>query len=178
VGFVAAEARVKHRCVLSERLKQKPRTEVRGFWEDFAFILRRRQPIRLALSAKTKSLDQRTVTCDVNALEVSEKAATLTDHEEQATTAVVVVLVLLEVLGEVLDALAENSNLNLRRTGVTWVGCILVDNCGLYLWVKCHSSIPFGSLRGAHAFDMSSLYPRPIHGNLSSLGGLCGERQP
>jgi hypothetical protein len=80
------------------------------------------------LSTQSKTLDERTVAVDVYALEVSEEATTLTYEKQQATTAVVVVLVLLEVLGEVLDALAKNSNLNLRRTGVTWVGCVLFDD--------------------------------------------------
>ena len=93
------------------------------------------------LAAQTKTLDERTVAVNVNTLEVSKETTTLTNHKKQATTAVVVVLVGLKVLGEVLDALAQNSNLNLRRTGVTWVCCILFNYGSLNLWVKCHSSV-------------------------------------
>jgi hypothetical protein len=83
------------------------------------------------LSTQSETLDERTVAVDVNVLQVAKKATTLTDKKQQSTTAVVVVLVLLEVFGEVLDALSQNCDLNLRRTGVTWVGCVFVDDCGL-----------------------------------------------
>jgi hypothetical protein len=83
------------------------------------------------LSTQSETLDERTVAVDVNVLQVAKKATTLTNKKKKATTAVVVVLVLLEVLSEVFDALSQNSDLNLRRTGVTWVGCVFVDDCGL-----------------------------------------------
>ena len=61
-------------------------------------------------------------------------------------------LVLLEVLGQVLDALGEKSNLNFRRSSVTGVSCIFVDDRLLDICFKCHVGIPFlsTSLRGAH----------------------------
>ena len=61
-------------------------------------------------------------------------------------------LVLLEVLGQVLDALGEKSNLNLRRSSVTGVSCVFVDDRLLDICFKCHVGIPFlsTSLRGAH----------------------------
>jgi hypothetical protein len=52
----------------------------------------------LRLAAEPQALDQRAVTRDVDVLEVAEQTAALTDHEEQTTTRVVVVLVLLQVL--------------------------------------------------------------------------------
>lgn len=47
------------------------------------------------LSAKTELLDERTVALDVDSLEVSKEATAATHHEQEATTRVVVVLVLL-----------------------------------------------------------------------------------
>jgi hypothetical protein len=83
------------------------------------------------LAAQAEALEERTVAGDVNLLQVTKQATTLTYKKKKSTTAVVVVLVLREVLSEVLDALSQNSDLNLRGTGVTWVGCVFVDDCGL-----------------------------------------------
>ena len=76
------------------------------------------------LSAQTQTLDQGAVTVDVNALEVIKHTTTVADHQQQTTTGVVIVLVLLEVLGQISDALGEQSNLDLRGAGVTLVGCV------------------------------------------------------
>lgn len=82
----------------------------------------------LVLSAKTESLDERTVTLDINVLEVTEQATALAYKQEQTATRVVVVLVLFEMFGQVFDALSLQRNLHLRGPGVTWMGCILFDD--------------------------------------------------
>ena len=46
----------------------------------------------------------------------------------------------LEVLGEVVDSLGENSNLNLGRTGVALVSCVGSDDFLLYVF-KHHDKI-------------------------------------
>src|SRR3954452_23607104 len=78
-----------------------------------------------ALSAQAEPLDDAAVAVDVDLLEVTEKATTLTDEQQQTAAAVVVVLVGLEVLREVLDALREHRDLDLGGTGVTLVGGVL-----------------------------------------------------
>ena len=60
--------------------------------------------------------------------QVVEQPTTLADQQQQTTTAVVVVLVLLEVLGEVDDAVAQQRDLHLGRTGVTLGGGVLGDD--------------------------------------------------
>ena len=84
------------------------------------------------LSAQTQTLDQGAVTVDVNALEVIKHTTTVADHQQQTTTGVVIVLVLLEVLGQISDALGEQSNLDLRGAGVTLVGCVGLDDFLLF----------------------------------------------
>ena len=69
-------------------------------------------------TAQAEALDQRPVALDVDALEVTEQAATLADQEQQAPAAVVVVLVGAGVLGEILDPLGEQRDLHLRGAGV------------------------------------------------------------
>src|SRR5665648_96049 len=69
-------------------------------------------------ATQAEPFDQAAVAVDVDLLQVAEEATPLADQEEQTTTRVVVVLVLLEVLGEVLDALREHRDLDLRGAGV------------------------------------------------------------
>jgi hypothetical protein len=53
--------------------------------------------------------------------QVVEKAATFTNHLQETTARMLVLLVSLEVLGKFFDLLSEDGNLNLRRTGVLLV---------------------------------------------------------
>lgn len=57
------------------------------------------------LATQSELLDQRLVATFVLALQIVEKAAALRDELEKTTTGMVVLLVVLEVLGQVLDAL-------------------------------------------------------------------------
>jgi hypothetical protein len=100
------------------------------------------------LSTKTKTLDQRAVTVDVDLLQVIEKTTTITDHQKQTTTGVVIVLVGLEMLGQIGDTLAQQRDLNLGRSRITLVRRVLRDNFVLLLSRKCHG-ILLWLLRGA-----------------------------
>ena len=70
--------------------------------------------------AQAERVDQLAVAVEVLALQVIEQRAALADHLQQATPAVVVLVVVLQVLGQVRDALGQERDLNLRRTGVAW----------------------------------------------------------
>src|SRR5690606_18251294 len=74
------------------------------------------------LAADAESLDEILITRLVARLDVVEQAAAQTDHLEQATTGMVVLGVVAEMLSEVLDPLGENGDLNLRRAGVSVLG--------------------------------------------------------
>src|SRR5699024_2384174 len=92
----------------------------------------RRTPARAPIvgsesAAQAEALDQRTVALDVDLLQVLEHAATLTDQEQQATTRVVVLLVVLEVFGEAGDPVGQQRNLNLGRTGVALISRVFID---------------------------------------------------
>src|SRR5699024_12611537 len=80
----------------------KPRPALRG-------ELRRSSP------ADAETLDQRAVALDVDALQVLQEALALTDQQHQTTTGVVIVLVGLEVLGQVVDPMREERDLDLGR---------------------------------------------------------------
>ena len=75
-----------------------------------------------------------TVALDVLLGQVVEQAAALTDHLVHAKTAVVVVGMTLQVLGELADTLGKNGDLDFGRTGVVLVGGVLADDFGLFLF--------------------------------------------
>ena len=90
--------------------------------------------INLRLLADAQLGNASTIALDVHASQVVQQAAALTDHLVQTHTAVIVVGVLLQVLGELVDALSPDGNLNLGRTGVAGMGRVLFDNCSLFFF--------------------------------------------
>ena len=89
----------------------------------------------MKLLSDVKLLDDRTVTLDVNLCEVAEKVSSVTYHLEKATTAVVVLVVVLEVCVEAVDAVCEKRDLNLGRACVAFVSLVLVNDCLFYVFL-------------------------------------------
>ena len=85
------------------------------------------------LLSDVQLLDDSTVSLDVNLLEVTEEVSSVTYHLKKTTTAVEVLVVVLEVCVEVVDAVCEERDLNLRRTCVAFVCCVLLDKSLLYV---------------------------------------------
>ena len=54
-------------------------------------------------------------------MQVVQKAPALADHHEKAATRAVVLLVPLQVFGQMVDALGEERNLHVRRAGILLV---------------------------------------------------------
>ena len=75
----------------------------------------------LDVVANAELLDELTVLIDVVLLDVGEETTTLTDEHEQTTAGVEVLLVGLHVLGQLLDALGQDGDLNLGVAGVLGV---------------------------------------------------------
>ena len=75
--------------------------------------------------------DQSTVTVDVLLCQVVQHGTALTNHHQQTTAGVVVVLVGTQVLGQLVDASGQDSDLDLGRTGVALVGSVSQDNFSL-----------------------------------------------
>ena len=82
--------------------------------------------------------DDSSVSFNVNFLEVVEKVSSVTYHLEKSTTAVVILVVVLEVLCKIVDSVCENRDLYLGRTCVAFVCSVLFNNCLLFLC--CHFS--------------------------------------
>ena len=65
----------------------------------------------------------------------------LTEHHQKAATAVVVVLVHAQMLGQLVDTGSEDRDLNLRRASVRGVGTVCFDYCSLFILAD-HCGIP------------------------------------
>src|SRR5258708_39117235 len=80
-------------------------------------------------------LDDLTVPVDVRPLHVVQQAAAVPDHLQQPAAAMMVFLVSPEVLGEVVDPLGEQGDLDSRGAGVRLVLLVLLERRGV---VKSH----------------------------------------
>lgn len=120
------------------------------------------------LLTESEFCDYCTVTLNILLLEIVEKAAALTDHLKKTTAAVIILVVYLEVLGELGDALRKNRNLYFRRTCVCVVEAVIRDNLCLFLFEN-------------HVFHLSLSFPLSKYpaGELPVLTGVfpgnCGE---
>src|SRR5277367_5445586 len=86
-----------------------------------------------ASAADAETLDQRLVSRFVVLLHVIEQGATLRDHFEQAAARMVVLDMGFEMASQVGDPLGEDGHLNLRRTRIAGLQCIVFDERGLAL---------------------------------------------
>lgn len=84
----------------------------------------------LDVVANTELLDEFAVFEDVAVLDVDEQATTLTNEHEQTAARMVILGVLFEVLGEVADALGEDSHLHLGAAGVSLALAEFLDELG------------------------------------------------
>ena len=82
------------------------------------------------LLTDTQLGDDRSVAVDVLLGQVVQQAAALADHHEKAAAGVIVVLVGAQVLGELLDAVGEDRDLDLGGAGVALMGGVLGDELG------------------------------------------------
>ena len=94
----------------------------------YALKTRRKNGESEGLLADAQSLNDGLITLGIVILQVIKQAATLADHHKKSPTGSVVFFVRSEVVGKLADPLAKNSDLDLRATGVSGVGAVLVDN--------------------------------------------------
>jgi len=79
------------------------------------------------LPAQLELLGKLVVTIRVCIVEIIQETTALSDHLEQATTGAVILLVDLQVLGQLVDALGQERNLNVGRTGVFFMQAHVFD---------------------------------------------------
>ena len=80
--------------------------------------------------AQLELLGDGLVTVDVGVVEVIQQPAALTNHHQQSTTGTVVFLAVLQVLRQMVDALRQQSNLHVGRTGILLVQLELFNRFG------------------------------------------------
>ena len=85
------------------------------------------------LLTKVQSLNDSTVTLDINLLQVLEQLTTLTDHLQHSTLSAEVVTVVLEVLCKVADTVREQRDLALWRTCIGVRLAVLTEKLLLFL---------------------------------------------
>ena len=88
-----------------------------------------------ALLSQAELADDRAVTLDVVLLQVVQQTSSVTNHLLQTAAAVEILLVSLEVLGQVSDAVGQDSNLYFGRTCVALVSSILLDDVEFYFFL-------------------------------------------
>ena len=75
-----------------------------------------------------------TVALDILLLKVVEQVSSVTYHLKQTASGVVILLVNLDVFGQLVNSLGEDSDLNLRRTRVVVVQAVSFDNRGFFFF--------------------------------------------
>src|SRR5687768_13106951 len=97
----------------------------------------------LGLATQAEFLDQGLVALAILLLQIVEQAAAAVHELEQATAAVVVFLVGLEVAAELFDAGGDQGDLDFRRTGVGGTALVVFND---FLGIDGHSF--FSEMRG------------------------------
>ena len=118
----------------------------------------------LDVVANAELLDELTVLVDVVLLDVGEETTTLTNQHEQTTAGVEVLLVGLHVLGQLLDALGQDGNLNLGVAGVLGVLAELGGELRLALLGNRHDFTFLVAAAGCapHGLDSPSTGKPPV----------------
>ena len=81
----------------------------------------------LELVPEAQFLDDLPVSVDIRTLQVVQETATTSDHLEESTTTMVVLLVGAEVVRQIVDPLGEQGDLNAGRATVGLVRPIFLD---------------------------------------------------
>jgi hypothetical protein len=90
------------------------------------------------LSAEAESGYQRAVAVGIVAGEVIQEASPPAHHHQQPATRVVISLVLAEMIGKLVDARRQESNLDLWRSSVSLVGTVFAQDHGLLVFGQRH----------------------------------------
>jgi hypothetical protein len=79
----------------------------------------------LSLPSQTQPFDQLMILSDIRTLEIIKKLPSTRDHLQQPATRIIVLLVYLEMLGQLVDPLRKQSDLNVRRPCVRVVALVI-----------------------------------------------------
>jgi hypothetical protein len=94
------------------------------------------------LSAEAEIIDDGAVPLNIVVPHIIEQAAAAADQHQQPATRMVILLVDLQVLGEVLNAMGKQADLDLGAAGVAVMKFKLVDQTLFFLHRKNHGVFP------------------------------------
>jgi hypothetical protein len=94
--------------------------------------MRPRDHAHIELIPQAQVLDDLAVVVDISALQVVEQTATPSDHLSESTATVVILLMSAEVIRQIVDARAEQRNLNAGRSTVSLMRPICLDGRTLF----------------------------------------------
>ena len=89
----------------------------------------------IGLVTETQLLNELAIRLDVGAPQIVQQSAALAYHLQEATAAVMVLAMRAEVIREIVDALGQYRDLDLRRTGIALMRPVLLDRSR---FVECH----------------------------------------
>src|SRR5690348_9783929 len=92
-------------------------------------------------ATQAETADQRLVTLGVLVLQVAEQTATMIHHLQEAAAGMVVLLVRLEMIGQLLDARGQQRNLYLGRPGIGRRAAVVLDDLAGLFRGKRHGSL-------------------------------------
>src|SRR5687767_10732060 len=137
---------------------------VRSIKHEPAPMVHRRRVRELQLTAQPQLVDDVLVARAVLLLEVVEQATTLPDHDQQTATRVEILLVRLQMLGQILDPLRQQSHLHLWCAGVLAAIAMFLDQFLLALDRDRHrvfSLFPRGSVPAPEPTRRPRTWSRP-----------------
>ena len=94
---------------------------------------------RRLLATKSEFADDRVILVDIAMTQIIEKLPTTRDQLEQALARIIILLVYLEMLRQLVDALRKQCDLHLRRTRVRTVRFVVADYLLFKFCACCHS---------------------------------------
>jgi hypothetical protein len=96
------------------------------------------------LLSEVQCLNQIAIALDIVVTEIVEQPSSLPDEHEKPAPGVMVLLVNLEMLGEVVDPLGEYGYLDIGRPGILLMPLKLFDDLLLFLYMQHHFFYPPG----------------------------------
>ena len=87
-----------------------------------------------SLLSYAETLDDRTVTVDIDLDKIVEEFLSLADHLEKTAAGMIVLGVSLKMLCELVDPLGKDSDLDFGRTCVALVYRVLIDNALFFVF--------------------------------------------
>lgn len=93
------------------------------------------------LVTQAKALNQRTITINILILQIIQHPAAFTNHKEQTTVRMIVVLVLLHMTSQIVNTCGEQCNLDFGRTSVTLMSRVFGNDRLLFFITQCHTGL-------------------------------------